>query len=171
MGGWGGVGGGPCDYCVSPVQRIGFSGFFWLGSGFGACWDRGLGTWTRAWQLQGVPEKTLFIVQKLITLVWNHLLGQVAVPKSSVSQLSYEHKKSRKKENCIWKCTGCPGLFTYMHLWENCVWKASYKALNTKERFFWDTLYNWQTRRQINPTLMATLLSQNTGWNFENKFN
>ena len=25
-GGWGGVGGGPCDYCVSPVQRIGFLG-------------------------------------------------------------------------------------------------------------------------------------------------
>ena len=24
--GWGG-GGGPCDYCVSPVQRIGFWGF------------------------------------------------------------------------------------------------------------------------------------------------
>ena len=23
----GGVGGGPCDYCVSPVQRIGFLGF------------------------------------------------------------------------------------------------------------------------------------------------
>ena len=26
IGGWGG-GGGPCDYCVSPVQRIGFLGF------------------------------------------------------------------------------------------------------------------------------------------------
>ena len=25
--GWGGVVGGPCDYCVSPVQRIGFLGF------------------------------------------------------------------------------------------------------------------------------------------------
>ena len=37
-----------CDYCVSPVQRIGFLGFLDLGSGFGACWDRGLGTWTRA---------------------------------------------------------------------------------------------------------------------------
>ena len=24
--GWGG-GGGPCNYCVSPVQRIGFLGF------------------------------------------------------------------------------------------------------------------------------------------------
>ena len=24
-------GGGPCDYCVSPVQRIGFWGFFRLG--------------------------------------------------------------------------------------------------------------------------------------------
>ena len=36
----------------APVQRIGFWGFFRLGltleSGFGACWDRGLGTWTRA---------------------------------------------------------------------------------------------------------------------------
>ena len=49
--GWcGGVGGGggPCDYCVSPVQRVGFVGFFrlglTLGSGFGVCWDRGLGT-------------------------------------------------------------------------------------------------------------------------------
>ena len=28
MGGWwDGVVGGPCDYCVSPVQRIGFLGF------------------------------------------------------------------------------------------------------------------------------------------------
>ena len=44
--------GGPCDYCVSPspnkldfwVFRLGLN----LGSGFGACWDRGLGTWTRA---------------------------------------------------------------------------------------------------------------------------
>ena len=43
----GGVG-GPCDYCVSPVQRIGFLGFLDLGLGFGDCWDRGLGTWTRA---------------------------------------------------------------------------------------------------------------------------
>ena len=46
------VGVGLCDYCVSSVQRIGFLGFFRLGlslgSGFGACWDRGLGTWTRA---------------------------------------------------------------------------------------------------------------------------
>ena len=39
--GWGGVG-GPCDYCVSPVQRIGFLGFLdlvriWglLGQGIG----------------------------------------------------------------------------------------------------------------------------------------
>ena len=44
-------GGGPFDFCVSPVQRIGFLGFFrlglTLGSGFRACWDRGLGTWTR----------------------------------------------------------------------------------------------------------------------------
>ena len=51
--GWGGgVVGGPCDYCVSPVQRIGFLGFLDLvrtfGSGLGDFWDRGLGTWTRA---------------------------------------------------------------------------------------------------------------------------
>ena len=38
----------------APVQRIGFLGFLDLGSGFGACWewDRGLGTWTRAWQFE-----------------------------------------------------------------------------------------------------------------------
>ena len=44
--GGGGVG-GPCDYCVSPVQRIGFWGFSDLvrtfGSGLGDCWDGGLG--------------------------------------------------------------------------------------------------------------------------------
>ena len=49
--GWGG-GGGPCDYCVSPSPKNWVFGFFrlglTLGSGFGACWDRGLGTWTRA---------------------------------------------------------------------------------------------------------------------------
>ena len=41
-------GGGPCDYCVSPSPKNWVSGFFRLGltsgSGFGACWDRGLGT-------------------------------------------------------------------------------------------------------------------------------
>ena len=45
-------GGGPCDYCVSPSPNNWVFGFFrlglTLGSGFGACWDRGLGTWTRA---------------------------------------------------------------------------------------------------------------------------
>ena len=51
--GWGGgVVGGPCDYCVSPVQRIGFLGFLDLvrtfGSGLWDFWDRGLRTWTRA---------------------------------------------------------------------------------------------------------------------------
>ena len=50
--GWGGGGGGPCDYCVSPSPKNWVFGFFRLGltleSGFGACWDRGLGTWTRA---------------------------------------------------------------------------------------------------------------------------
>ena len=48
----GGGGGGPCDYCVSPSPKNWVFGFFrlglTLGSGFGACWDRGLGTWTRA---------------------------------------------------------------------------------------------------------------------------
>ena len=48
----GGVVGGPCDYCVSPSPKNWVFGFFRLGlslgSGFGACWDRGLGTWTRA---------------------------------------------------------------------------------------------------------------------------
>ena len=47
-----GWGGGPCDYCVSPSPKNWVFGFFRLGltleSGFGACWDRGLGTWTRA---------------------------------------------------------------------------------------------------------------------------
>ena len=52
--GWvvGGGVGGPCDYCVSPSPKNWVFGFFGLGltlgSGFGACWDRGLGTWTRA---------------------------------------------------------------------------------------------------------------------------
>ena len=50
--GGGGVVGGPCDYCVSPSPKNWVFGFFrlglTLGSGFGACWDRGLGTWTRA---------------------------------------------------------------------------------------------------------------------------
>ena len=52
--GWGGVvgwGGGPCDYCVSPVQRIGFLGFLdlvWpLGQDLGPVgtgdWGLGLG--------------------------------------------------------------------------------------------------------------------------------
>ena len=45
-------GGGPCDYRVSPSPKNWVFGFFrlglTLGSGFGACWDRGLGTWTRA---------------------------------------------------------------------------------------------------------------------------
>ena len=40
-------GGGPCDYCVSPSPKNWVFGFFRLGltleSGFGACWDRGLG--------------------------------------------------------------------------------------------------------------------------------
>ena len=44
----------PCDYCVSPSPKNWVFGFFRLAltleSGFGACWDRGLGTWTRAWQ-------------------------------------------------------------------------------------------------------------------------
>ena len=39
--------GGPCDYCVSPSPKNWVFGFFRfglnLGSGFGACWDRGLG--------------------------------------------------------------------------------------------------------------------------------
>ena len=43
-GGW--VGGGPCDYCVSPSPKNWVIGFFrlslTLGSGFGACLDRGL---------------------------------------------------------------------------------------------------------------------------------
>ena len=47
-----GWGGGPCDYCVSPSPKNWVFGFFrlglTLGSGFGACWDRGLGTWTWA---------------------------------------------------------------------------------------------------------------------------
>ena len=51
---WGGVVGGPCDYCVSPSPKNWVFGFIrlglTLGSGFGACWGRGLGTWTRAWQ-------------------------------------------------------------------------------------------------------------------------
>ena len=42
----GGVG-GPCDYCVSPSPKNWVFRFFRLGltleSGFGACWDRGLG--------------------------------------------------------------------------------------------------------------------------------
>ena len=50
--GVGGVVGGPSDYCVSPSPNNCIFGFFILGlnlgSGFGACWDRGLGTWTRA---------------------------------------------------------------------------------------------------------------------------
>ena len=51
---WGvvGRGGDPCDYCVSPSPNNWVFGFFRLclnlGSGFGACCDRGLGTWTWA---------------------------------------------------------------------------------------------------------------------------
>ena len=42
-------------FCQSQIlwqtfYRVGASGYVTLGSGFGACWDRGLGTWTRAWQ-------------------------------------------------------------------------------------------------------------------------
>ena len=46
--------------------------------------------------VQGVPEKTLVIVQRPITQVWKQLLGQLgAVFKSSGYQLSFEPKKSR----------------------------------------------------------------------------
>ena len=46
--------------------------------------------------IQGVPEKTLVIVQRPITQVWKQLLGQLgAVFKSSGYQLSFEPKKSR----------------------------------------------------------------------------
>ena len=49
--GWGGVVAHVINVSA-PVQIIGFLGFFRLGlnlgSGFVTCWDRGLGTWTRA---------------------------------------------------------------------------------------------------------------------------
>ena len=47
------------------------------------------------WDVQGVPEKTLFCVQRPITNVWKQLLGQVgAVFKSSGYQVSFKPKKS-----------------------------------------------------------------------------
>ena len=54
----------PMWLLCQPSPKNWVFGFFSLGltleSGFGACWDRGLGTWTRAWQkfYNGTKHKT-----------------------------------------------------------------------------------------------------------------
>ena len=60
------VGGGPCDYCVSPVQRIGFLGFLdlvriWglLGQGIGDL-DSGLTI------LPSIHHMTWILIMKIV---------------------------------------------------------------------------------------------------------
>ena len=75
MVGWGGgVVGGPCDYCVSPVQRIGFLGFLdlvrtrrVLGQGIGDL-DSGL---TKVQSPNQVPPSHLGSV-KYVVLEWEY---------------------------------------------------------------------------------------------------
>ena len=63
--------------------------------------------------LQGVPEKTLFCVQRPITQVWKQLLRQVgAVLKYSGYQLSFEPKKSRIMQKHLCFQTWVIGIWT-----------------------------------------------------------
>ena len=73
MVGWGGgVVGGPCDYCVSPVQRIGFWGF----SDFVRTFGSGLGTvGTGDSDLDlGLTILTFVLTKQVFLLVFLHYL-------------------------------------------------------------------------------------------------
>ena len=77
--------------------------------------------------IQGVPEKTLFCVQRPITHVWKQLFSEMLLHNPGLLGLKWKL--------ITWGFENCPYLSQYL------LPNLSYRPLNTKERFFWDTLY------------------------------